>query len=155
VGYAGLGARVHNSGMSHTSGRITKAGRRDLRRALVNAANRAVQHHPHWKQELDRLQPHLGRSKAVVAIARKLLVAVWYVLTQHTADRFAEPASVARAFFDHAYSIGRENLAAHPSVLDYVRTQLDQLGLGPDLQQLSWGGRLRKLPPSQLRSETQ
>jgi transposase len=155
VGYAGLGARVHDSGMTHTSGRITKAGRKDLRRALVNAANRAVQHHPHWQQELERLQPHLGRSKAVVAIARKLLVAVWYVLTQQTADRFAEPASVARAFYDHAYSIGRQNLPADQTVLDYVRIQLDQLGIGPDLQELSWGGRLRKLPPSRLRPETQ
>jgi transposase len=35
VGYAGLGARVHDSGVSHTTGRITKTGRRDLRRAMV------------------------------------------------------------------------------------------------------------------------
>jgi transposase len=42
VGYAGLGTRVHDSGQTHTSGRITKAGRRELRRAMVNAANRAV-----------------------------------------------------------------------------------------------------------------
>jgi hypothetical protein len=41
---------------------------------MVGAANRAVQHHPHWKAELERLEPHLGRSKAIVAIARKLLV---------------------------------------------------------------------------------
>lgn len=37
VGYAGLGTRVHDSGMTHSSGRITKAGRKDLRRAMVNA----------------------------------------------------------------------------------------------------------------------
>jgi len=50
VGYAGLGTSVHDSGMTHTSGRITKAGRKDLRRAMVNAANRAIQHHVHWKK---------------------------------------------------------------------------------------------------------
>jgi transposase len=38
VGYAGLGTRVHNSGVSTRTGRITKAGRRDLRVALVEAA---------------------------------------------------------------------------------------------------------------------
>ena len=76
VGYAGLGTRLHDSGMTHNSGRITKAGRTDLRRALVNAANHAVEHHPHWKREFARLEPHLGRSKAVAAIARKLLIAV-------------------------------------------------------------------------------
>jgi len=41
VGYAGLGTRVHDSGMTYNSGRISKAGRRDLRRAIVNAANHA------------------------------------------------------------------------------------------------------------------
>ena len=46
VGYAGLGTRVHDSGQVHRNGRITKAGRKDLRRAMVNAANKAVQHHP-------------------------------------------------------------------------------------------------------------
>ena len=42
---------------------------------MVEAANSAVRSHPHWKAELARLEPRLGRSKAVVAIARKLLVA--------------------------------------------------------------------------------
>jgi transposase len=50
VGYAGLGTRVHDSGKSHNSGRITKTGRRDLRRSMVNAANHAIEHHPHWKR---------------------------------------------------------------------------------------------------------
>jgi hypothetical protein len=56
---------------------------------MVNAANHAVEHHPHWKKEFERLEPHLGRSKAIVAIARKLLVAVWHVLNEQGADRFA------------------------------------------------------------------
>jgi transposase len=38
VGYAGLGTRVHDSGMSTRTGRITKAGRRDLRVVLIEAA---------------------------------------------------------------------------------------------------------------------
>jgi transposase len=155
VGYAGLGARVHDSGLTHTSGRITKAGRRDLRRAMVNAANRAVQHHVHWKSELERLQPHLGRSKAVVAIARKLLVAIWHVLTENIADRFADPSAVARSFYDHAYSIGRKNLPEGQSVLTFIRTQMDQLGIGKDLQEFPWGGRLRKLPPSKMSAQTE
>ena len=135
VGYAGLGARVHDSGLTHTTGRITKAGRKDLRRAMVNAANRAVQHHAHWKKELERLQPHLGRSKAVVAIARKLLVAIWHVLSENVADRFADPSAVARSFYDHAYSIGRKNLPEGQSVMAFIRTQMDQLGIGKDLQE--------------------
>ncbi len=155
VGYAGLGARVHDSGMTHSSGPITKAGRRDLRRAMVNAANRAVQHHVHWKKELERLQPHLGRSKAVVAIARKLLVVVWHVLTENVSDHFADPSAVARSFYDHAYSIGRNNLPEGQSVLTFIRAQMDQLGIGKDLQEFPWGSRPRKLPPSQILPETE
>jgi transposase len=150
VGYAGLGTRVHDSGMTHSSGRITKAGRRDLRYAMVNAANHAVEHHPHWKAELERLEPHLGRSKAIVAIARKLLVAVWHVLNKQVVDRFAEPQNVARSFIAHAYKVGVRNLPQGQSALAFTRTQLDRLGIGKDLQEISWGSKLRKLPPSKL-----
>jgi len=67
VGYAGLGARVHDSGMTTRTGKITKAGRRDLRVALVEAAHVVANTHPHWKAELARLEPRLGRNKAIVA----------------------------------------------------------------------------------------
>jgi transposase len=50
VGYAGLGARVHSSGQVHQTGRITKAGRRDLRTAMVEAAQHAVRVHAHWQE---------------------------------------------------------------------------------------------------------
>jgi transposase len=76
----GLGTRVHDSGMTTRTGKITKAGRRDLRVALVEAAHVVANSHPHWKAELARLEPRLGRNRAIVAIARKLLVTVWHVL---------------------------------------------------------------------------
>ena len=153
VGYAGLGTRVHDSGMTHSSGRITKAGRRDLRRAMVNAANHAIEHHPHWKKEFERLEPHLGRSKAVVAIARKLLVAVWHVLSKKVADRFADSASVASSFLAHAYKVGVRNLPQGQSALAFAREQLDRLGIGKELQGIPWGAKPRKLPPSKLLPE--
>ncbi len=121
VGYAGLGTRVHDSGMTHTSGRITKSGRRELRRAMVTAANHEVEHHPHWKKVFARLEPHLGRSKAIVAIARKLLVAVWHVLSQQAADRFADPGNVASSFYRYAYKVGVKNLPEGQSALAFTR----------------------------------
>jgi hypothetical protein len=153
VGYAGLGARVHDSGMTHTTSRITKAGRRDLRRAGVNAANHAVEHHPHWKKEFERLEPHLGRSKAVVAIDRKLLVAVWHVLSKKTADRFADPGSVTRSFYAHTYRVGIRNLPEGQSALAFTREQLDRLGIGKDLQEIPCGSKPHKLPLSKLLPE--
>ena len=151
VGYAGLGVRIHDSGMTTRTGRITKAGRKDLRAAMVEAAQTASNTHPHWIAELKRLEPRLGRNKAIVAIARKLLVSVWYVLNGQP-DRFAEPELLARKFFQHAYRIGKENRPAGQSTAEYVREQLDQLGLGAELTRVPWGNKKKSLPlpPSKL-----
>jgi transposase len=158
VGYAGLpapvaqaqvGSRVHDSGLSHRSGRITKAGRRDIRATMVEAAQTASRTHPHWQAELARLEPRLGRNKAMVAIARKLLVTVWHVLTEGCADRYAEPERVARKLMQFAYRLGQANRPQGQTTAQYVRQQLDRLGLGADLTLIRWGARkVISLPPS-------
>jgi transposase len=149
VGYAGLGTRVHDSGMTSRSGRITKAGRRDLRVVLIEAAQVAANSHPHWKAELARLQPRLGRNKAIVAIARKLLVAVWYILAQHKTDRFAQPEAIAQKFLKFAYQLGKENRPAGQSAAQFVRQRLDALQLGQELTSIAWGSKKPiPLPPS-------
>ena len=148
VGYSGLGARVHDSGQLHRTGHITKAGRRDLRTALVEAAQAAANTHPHWQAELARLEPRLGRNKAIVAIARKLLVAVWHVLTHQRADRFAEPPRVARKLLSYTYKLGRAQRRPGQSGVAYVREQLDRLHLGADLESVANGKRSLPLPPS-------
>ncbi len=152
VGYAGLGTSVHDSGQMHTNGHITKAGRRDLRGAMVDAANAAVRHHPYWKKEFERLEYRLGRSKAIVAIARRLLVAVWHILTNEFADRHADETSVAASMFKLAYEIKVSNLPKGTSARAFTRQQLDRLGIGQDLQVLPWGSHKIKLPPSQLKT---
>lgn len=151
VGYAGLGGRVHDSGLSHRAGGITKAGRRDIRAAMVEAAQIASHSHLHWKAELARLEPRLGYNKAIVAIARKLLVAVWQVLTRGVADRFAEPPQVARKLLQYTYRLGKGHRPAGQSAADSVRQQLDRLGLGADLTTVGWGQtKIVSLPPSRL-----
>ena len=149
VGYAGLGTKVHDSGMTSRSGRITKAGRRDLRVVLTEAAQVAANSHPHWKAELARLQPRLGRNKAIVAIARKLLVAVWYILAQHKTDRFAQPEAIAQKLLKFAYQVGKENRPKGQSAAQFVRQHLDALQLGQDLTSIAWGSKKPiPLPPS-------
>lgn len=66
-----MGASIHDSGMSTRTGRITKAGRKDLRSVMVEAAQEAANSHPFWKEELKRMEPRLGRNKAIVAFARR------------------------------------------------------------------------------------
>jgi transposase len=155
VGYSGLGARVHDSGLTHHTGHITKAGRRDIRAAMVEAAHTAVRTHPHWQAELDRLEPRLGKNKAIVAIARKLLVAVWHILTKDCPDRFANPERVARKLLRHAYCLGRAHRPQGQTAALYVRQQLDRLGLGAELTAVSLSKTRRiALPPSQLGTES-
>ncbi len=152
VGYAGLGSRVHDSGQLHSTGRITKAGRRDLRSAMIQAAQHAVRSHGHWKAEFERLEPRLGRGKTIVAIARKLLVVVWHVLSRQTADRFAEPQQVACALFAHAYKVGVKHLPEGQSALQFTRNQLDRLHIGATVSDIPWGSKTFKLPPSKLKA---
>ncbi|MCJ7433845.1 MAG: IS110 family transposase [Anaerolineales bacterium] len=150
VGYAGLGARVHDSGMTTRTGKITKAGRRDLRVALVEAAHVAANSHPHWKAELARLEPRLGYNKAIVAIARKLLITVWYVL-QGKPDKFAEPEAVAQKMLKFAYEVGKANRAGQTAA-QFARIRMDALGLGSELTSIPWGSKKPiPLPPSKLK----
>lgn len=155
VGYAGLGGRIHESGMTSRKGTITKSGRRDLRTALVEAAQTAANTHPRWQAELAHLQPHLGRNKAITAIARKLLIAVWFVLSRDVADRFAEPKRVACKFLSYAYLLGKTNRPAGQTAGQFVRLQLDTLGIGAELMEIP--GSLKKppvrLPSSKLLTE--
>jgi transposase len=149
VGYAGLGTRVHDSGLSSHTGRITKAGRRDLRTVLIEAAQVVANSHPHWKAELARLEPRLGRNKAIVAIARKLLVAVWYILSQNQTDRFAQPEAIAQKLLRFAYQVGKENRPQGQTAAQFVRLRLDVLHLGGELTHIPWGSKKPiPLPPS-------
>ncbi len=85
-----------------------------------------------------------------MAIARKLLVAVWHVLTKQVADRYAEPVKVAQVFLHTAYHVGVKNLPQVHSAPEFVRQQLDRLQLGADLTHVPWGRKQYRLPPSRL-----
>jgi hypothetical protein len=148
VGYSGLGASVHISGQMHKTGRITKRGRKDIRYVMVESAQRAVRCHPRWKAELARLEPRIGRQKAIVAIARKLLVTVWHVLTEETGDRFADEIQVAKYFYAHAFDVGVKNLPGGIGPLQFTRYHLDRLGIGTTMTHMPWSGKRYKLPPS-------
>jgi transposase len=140
VGYAGLGARVHSSGEEQYGGRITKQGRRDLRSTMVEAAWVAVGGHPYWKELFERLAARVGKPKAIVAIARKLLQVVWHVLTKHVADREAVPEKVAGKFLEWSWKLGRANRAGLTSG-SFIRRELRRLQLGDNVTVIRRGQR--------------
>jgi transposase len=149
VGYAGLGAKIHASGLTFHTGGITKQGRRELRTALIEAAWVTVRFDPAWQEQFDRLAQRIGRRKAIVAIARKLLVVVWHVLYHRRVDRQADPERVVRYFLAwgrQAKSFARLGLKAS----EFARQQLDILGIGQELPTLITFGATYRLPPSSL-----
>ena len=149
VGYAGLGAKVHSSGLSHRTGGLTKQGRRELRTALVESAWVAVQFDSRWRDQFQRLAQRIGRRKAIVAIARKLLVVIWHVLAHRRVDRQADPERVVRYFLAwgrQAKALARLGLKAS----QFARQQLDILGIGQQLPALITFGATYRLPPSTL-----
>ena len=96
VGYSGLGAGVHDSGKEHIEKRITKSGRKELRWALVEAAWRAIRISPYWKEQYEKYLRRMRRpNQAIVVIARKLLVAIWHVLSKEETDVHASEEDLA------------------------------------------------------------
>lgn len=146
VGYAGLGARVHASGQTHRSGGITKEGRRDLRSVLVEASWSAVRFDPHWQEQYERLAHRIGKQKAIVAIARKLLVVIWHVLTAAETDRRADADRVAGKLMLWAWQVGQQQRPGRLSPGQFIRFHLLTLGLGHDLDFIVRGGVKRLIP---------
>ena len=144
VGYAGLGASVHSSGKTHRTGHITKTGRRELRWTLVEAAWCAVRYSPHWRAEFKRLAGRMPENVAIVAIARKLLVVIWHVLTNQVADKHADENRVAAKFMRWSWALTQEQRDGLSTRL-FVRRQLMRLQLGHDLTHFTYGRMPRRI----------
>ena len=79
--YAGLVPRQYQSGETDRRGRITRRGPRLLRAALVECAWCSLRYNGWARDTWQRLQANgLSKKKAVVALARKLLVRCWAML---------------------------------------------------------------------------
>jgi transposase len=148
VGYAGLGARIHASGQTHKTGGITKQGRKELRAALIEAAWITIRYDRHWQQQFERLAKRMSRHKAIVAIARKMLVVIWHLLSKKETDRRADPDRVAFSFMSWGWQI-RSEWGDGLSTAQFVRYHLLQLDLGHDLDYIIRGKVKRHIAPAE------
>ena len=148
VGYAGLGAGVHASGEKYQAKSITKAGRKELRWALVEAAWVAVRSDPYWKGQYQRLQKRMHPNTAIVAIARRLLVSVWHILTKRQAYRHFNPESIAYKMLIWSWSMD-EQARQGMTRQQFAKYGLLRLGIGQDLERLERGGYPRRLAPAE------
>jgi len=147
VGYAGLGAGVHDSGKEHIEKRITKSGRKELRWAMVEAAWRAIRISPYWKEQYEK---HLHRMRkpnlAIVAIARKLLVAVWQVMTKEETDLHASEEDLAYKMLVLAWDLG-ENERMGLTYKQFAKYALIKLGIETDITRFVRRNVPRRLAP--------
>ena len=104
TGYAGLGTRIHASGTTFSSGKITKQGRTELRQVLIEVAWAAVQNSPIWRERYQKLAHKTGSQKAIVAIARRILVTIWHVWQKREQYNDTTLDAIQRKFTRWAYS---------------------------------------------------
>ncbi|MGZ6651940.1 MAG: IS110 family RNA-guided transposase [Solirubrobacteraceae bacterium] len=82
VGYSGLSPTIKQSGQSSRTGRISKAGPNTLRWAAVEAAQHAWRPSSPWHRLYTETKRRHGKSNpAKAAVARKVLIACWHVLS--------------------------------------------------------------------------
>jgi len=149
VGYAGLGAGVHDSGQEHIEKRITKSGRRELRWALVEAAWRAVRMSPYWKEQYEKFLQRMRRpNRAIVVVARKLLVAVWQVLSKAETDVRASEEDLAYKMLLWSWSLPEE-IRQGLTHKQFAKYALLRLGVQSDITRFVRGKVPRRIASKQ------
>lgn len=127
-GYVGLVPRQQQSGQRGYFGHITKSGSPLLRWLLVEAAQAAVRWDPHWREVHTRIAYRRGSGIATVAVARKLLVVIWHLLSDNTSYQHLRHQSYVTKLQNWAYTIGRQHLPASTSKI-FVTNLLTNVGM--------------------------
>lgn len=144
VGYAGLGAGVHDSGQKHREKGITKMGRKELRWALVEASWQAVRANPRWRANYDELCKRKHPNQAIVAIAHKLLVMIWYLLNRKEVYKQSSEEDLAYKMLTWAWHMDKPALNGMTNQ-QFAKYGLLRLGKGEDITRIVRGGSPRRL----------
>jgi transposase len=93
VAYLGLNPQVHQSGSEPARhGRISKQGPGEARHLLVEAAWHALRTAGPLRAFGERVRARRGANIATIAVARKLVVIAWHMLTQGEDYAFVRPS---------------------------------------------------------------
>ena len=134
--YSGLTGGLEQSGTKLVQKGITKEGRKELRWAMVEVAQRAVKSDPNWKRKFQEMEKRMHRNQAIVAIARQLLELVWYVLTRRQPYRHFSHERIAYKYLTLAWQMdeaARDGLTRQ----QFTRYYLMRLGIGQDLTRIA------------------
>jgi transposase len=134
--YSGLTGGVDQSGTHLVQKGITKEGRKELRWALVEVAQRAVKSDPRWTHKFQELHKRMHRNQAIVAVARQLLELVWYVLIRRQPYRHFSQERIAYKYLTWAWQMdeaARDGLTRQ----QFARYYMMRLGIGHDLTRIA------------------
>jgi len=134
--YSGLTGGVDQSGTHLVQTGITKEGRKELRWAMVEVAQRAVKSDPRWTRKFQELNNRMHRNQAIVAIARQVLELVWYVLTRRQPYRHFSQERIAYKYLTWAWQMdeaARDGLTRQ----QFARYYMMRLGIGHDLTRIA------------------
>lgn len=97
VSYLGLDPKVRQSGDNdaHT-GRISKEGSALVRHVLVEAAQTAIRSPGPLRAFFERVRARRGHAVAIVAVARKMAVLFWYLLSSGHDYAYSMPTVTAK-----------------------------------------------------------
>jgi transposase len=134
--YSGLTGGLDQSGTHLVQKGITKEGRKELRWAMVEAAQRAVKSDPHWKRKFQEMEKRMHRNQAIVAVARQLLELVWYVLTRRQPYRHFSHERIAYKYLTWAWQMEEESRDGLTRQ-QFARYYMMRLGIGHDLTRIA------------------
>ena len=99
VGYLGLDPRVRQSGdQPYRTGHISRQGQAHARGLLIEAAHATVRVPGPLRAFCERVQGRRGKQVALVAVARKLTVLTWHLLTKDQDYQWALADLTARKY---------------------------------------------------------
>ena len=126
--YFGLVPRVSQSAGRCHHGRITKTGSSTARSLVVESAQILARSSSPLTATYWRVRRKRGHNVAVTALARKIIVLVWYLLTKQEPYRYGEPGLARRKLRKATLPELRQRSKRVPQTLDAV---YEEAGLPP------------------------
>jgi len=92
VSYFGLNPSVYQTGLKGYTGHISRRGRSHARAICIEAAHQLARVPGPFHAYFQRLRRRKPYNVAITAVARKLVVVIWQMLTRGEDYRYAPPA---------------------------------------------------------------
>jgi len=82
--YVGVTPSQHSTGPHVRMGRITGIGKPHLRGTLIELSWSLIRYYPEEREFYLKLKARAGSKRAIVAVARRFIIKVWYMLVTNT-----------------------------------------------------------------------